>query len=156
MDMVIIKSKLWNPNPKTKYFMNQCAFPKSSSQTFVNPPMAHSIEMNSRGDKLMVGCGDGKIYWITTGGLKITQKFEVSLGCVQKVGYFNHDSLYLIGTPNQLQCRSSCAYETIFARDFNGINDFCANETTKQILVCDNSTNVYLFDSVEENEDEEM
>ncbi|EDR27461.1 hypothetical protein EDI_092520 [Entamoeba dispar SAW760] len=155
LDMTVVKSKLWNPSPKTKYIMNKCSFPKTGTNTLVNPPMAYSIDMNMKGDRLMVACGNGMIYWLTTGALKITQSFEISMGMIQQASYFNHDRLYLIATPNQLQCRSSCAYETVFARNFVGINDFSANQTTKHILVADHSCDIHLLESVEEQEDDE-
>ncbi|ELP84707.1 hypothetical protein EIN_173820 [Entamoeba invadens IP1] len=147
LDMTVMKS-LYLPSQNV---LMKSSFKNTTSNTLVNPPMAHSIDLNGRGTQLLVACGDGSVYWLNTGDLKVNRKFEISLGMAQQALYYNHDSLYLFATPNELQCRSN-VFEMVFARNFCKINDVAANDKTRQIAVADHSCDIHFFETAEEEE----
>ena len=84
LDMCVIKSKTWNPSPKTKYEMARLDFGKIKPLYTLNPPMVHSIDLNRKGNMLMLACGDGNVCWATTGGLTVKKTFEVSNSVVHQ------------------------------------------------------------------------
>ncbi|KAL7712571.1 WD domain containing protein [Entamoeba marina] len=149
LDMKLIKSKLWNPSVKTKYVMSTLSFQQHSTKMNVNPPMAHSISINNKNNELLVACGNGGVYWVTPGALKIKRHYEVSLGMVQQVCYHDKERNFVVATPDQIQCHCNDTYETLFAKDYVKINDIATSGFTNQILVADHSNNVHLVTPID-------